>query len=317
MFNAELGPLGATTWYAGGMQPCDLGPLAGVFLSHAAPEVSLHGSDPAPLERALAELLARAQATWPQLALPAEVFLRHLAAQVRGEPLEALSALHTDDLFLACACAQGISGALAAFDARFLSQVPSLLAKERLPPAALDEVCQQLRVRYLVAHPEAPPRISAYSGRGRLIGWVRVAALHLALNLFRKREDQVARQEGIDPALLLASQEDAELDYLRRRYQPEFKAAFQEAIAALPKKDRDLLRLHVVDGLSIDRIAPLFATSRATAARWLAAARQTVLDQTHHYLQQRLQIPAAEVASLAQILRSQLHLSLVRCLGQA
>lgn len=294
-----------------------LGSLSAAFLSHAAPEMSNQVGDPDSLERALAALWSRARAAWPQLALSEDSFLRHVAEHVRGEPLAALAALHAGDLYLACACVHDSPGALAAFDAGLLAQVPSLLGQERLAPAALDEVCQQFRARYLVASPDAPPRIASYSGRGRLIGWVRIAALHLALNMFRNRDDQLAQREGVDPAQLLASQEDAELEYLRRRYQPEFKAAFQETLAALPARDRDLLRMHVVHGLSIDKIAPLYDTSRATVARWLAAARQAVLVGTHRRLQVRLRLPVSEVESLARILRSQLHLSLARCLGEA
>jgi RNA polymerase sigma-70 factor, ECF subfamily len=298
--------------------PTDLGPLGGAFLPHAPPELAqqLDDARAAELEDALSALLSRAQAAWPELGLPPADFLRHVAERLRGEPLAALSALHGEDLYLACACAQGLPAALAAFDARFLSQVPALLSAERLAPEVIDEVCQQLRARYLVALPDGPPRIAEYSGRGRLLGWVRVAALHLSLNLFRNRDDQIARQEGADPALLLAPGDDQELEYLRRRYQPEFKAAFQEALAALPDRQRELLRMSVVHGLSIDKIAPLYQTSRATAARWLAAARQAVLDDLHRRLRERLRLSPSEVESLARVLRSQLQISLARYLGE-
>ena len=52
-----------------------------------------------------------------------------------------------------------------------------------------------------------------------------------------------------------------------RRANPE---AFAKAIAGLDARERGLLRLHVVHGLSATAIAGVFGVHRATAKRWLA-----------------------------------------------
>jgi len=107
---------------------------------------------------------------------------------------------------------------------------------------------------------------------------------------------------------------DLELDYLKGRYQAEFKQAVEDAIATLPAEQLKILRLHYTDGLSIDRIGALLNVHRATAARWIRAASDAVRDETRRRLHERLRLSAGELDSLARLVQSQLHLSLSRLL---
>jgi RNA polymerase sigma-70 factor (ECF subfamily) len=83
-------------------------------------------------------------------------------------------------------------------------------------------------------------------------------------------------------------------------------------VEALAPRQRTLLRYAYVDGLGIDRIAPLFAVHRATAARWLAEARLELLRHTRKILAARLALPVEELQSLLRSVESQLHVSLAR-----
>lgn len=49
-----------------------------------------------------------------------------------------------------------------------------------------------------------------------------------------------------------------EMAVLRVAYAEPFRAAFREAIALLAPEDRTMLRLHLVDNLGIDRLAPMY-----------------------------------------------------------
>src|SRR5689334_10395795 len=107
------------------------------------------------------DLGARAQtakAAWPGFDLPLEVFLPVLE---RADP----SGLHDADLYLACACAQRVDGALAAFERAFLSQVPLFLKRMRPSPQLVDDVQQLLRQKLFVG---AAPKIAEYTGVGTL-----------------------------------------------------------------------------------------------------------------------------------------------------
>src|SRR5689334_13258114 len=71
----------------------------------------------------LAEIVAQARAAWPMVELATEHFVEHLAARLgdADDPELALRAMHTSDLYLACACMRGDAGAVAAFEAHCLS----------------------------------------------------------------------------------------------------------------------------------------------------------------------------------------------------
>ncbi len=110
---------------------------------------------------------------------------------------------------------------------------------------------QVLRERFFVWVDGAAPRIAQYTGRGALGPWVKVAAVRVALRL-------AERQESLAPGLESRLGPDPELDYLRVRYRAAFSNALSEALGALGVEERNLLRLHFVEGLTIDGLAPLF-----------------------------------------------------------
>jgi len=77
-----------------------------------------------------------------------------------------------------------------------------------------------------------------------------------------------------------------------------------------------VLRLHLLDGLNIDRIGQLHDVHRATAARWLASAREALAKDTQRILQARLQVSRSEFESLLRLVRSDLDVSLCRILAE-
>jgi len=78
-----------------------------------------------------------------------------------------------------------------------------------------------------------------------------------------------------------------------------------------------LLRLHLGERLSIDTLGSMYGVNRATAARWLVAARQSLLERARAAMRARLGSSEEELESLGVILQSQLHVSLARRLEPA
>ena len=76
--------------------------------------------------------------------------------------------------------------------------------------------------------------------------------------------------------------------------------------------ERAVLKLHYLDGLSIDEVGVAYRVSRATAARWLAKARARVVDETQRRLSEKLGRSAPNADSLLAMVQSELHLSLSR-----
>ena len=251
------------------------------------------------------DVIDRARAAWPDLELDESGFAAHVEERREGGET---AALYAGDLWLAYGCARGSDEAVAAFDREVLSQTGLLLGRMQPTPQLIDDVRQALREKLLVAPPDGRPRIADYAGRGPLLAWVRVAAVRTALDLLRANG---ARGGGgdVEPDDLARDEDSPELDYLKERYRPQFKAAFQSALRGLDSEQRNVLRLHVVEGLNIDEIGALFKVHRSTVARWIAAARQQVLAGARAELRANLGLSAGEFDSLAGVVRSQLDLS--------
>jgi RNA polymerase sigma-70 factor (ECF subfamily) len=213
--------------------------------------------------------------------------------------------LHSEDLELAAGCVRGDPVALRLFETRLLSLVPQFLSRFDGSGALCDEVAQEMRAELLVPSAGKPPGISAYSGRGDLAAWLRIVAIRTALRL-RKAENRPP-PEGSDPLLGAGA---PELDYLKLRYRGACEEAFRGALATLSSRERLYLRLHYVEGLSIDRMASLYRVHRSTIARRLAAHREKLHQETRARLRERLKVSDSEFESLIGLVRSQLLVSI-------
>jgi RNA polymerase sigma-70 factor (ECF subfamily) len=105
-----------------------------------------------------------------------------------------------------------------------------------------------------------------------------------------------------------------ELALLRARYRDDFRQAFTAAIATLSARERTLLRLTALDGLTLAQVAPLYGKDLSTISRWLAKARELLLNQTRAGLSERLGLSTGELDSVMRAADSELHLSLARLL---
>ncbi|OJT20911.1 transcriptional regulator [Archangium sp. Cb G35] len=287
--------------------------LAQAFV--AAREGALVGEPLATLEERLGRGLSTARAAWPGVDLDGARFAAHLARHLSADsPAESLEALHLADLYLACACAEGLPLAHAAFEARVLPEVHVAVARLKLPPSSVDEVRQLVRQKMLVPGPETPARLAAYPGTGPLSGWVRAAALWIALDLQRQRSNQDVSMEDSTLSLLVDPGDDPELVYLKTTYRAEFNTAFTQALANLSPRERNTLRLKYLDGLSIDQLGALYGVHRATAARWVVAAQQALLEETRRLLTERLRLTGSQLDSVLRLISSQIDVSLSRLL---
>jgi RNA polymerase sigma-70 factor (ECF subfamily) len=267
-------------------------------------------------ERALSspvpELWQQARAVWPEIDIELQAFADYLAE--RAEDTPKLDGERAADLYLACGCAAQLPAALSAFDAHYLSRVPLFLSRLSPSETVIADVKQILREKLFFGNSGAG-KITEYSGQGALLSWVRVVALRAALSQLRKRSDRSLGELGGEDQVLGVG-DDPEMAYLKSRYQSEFKEAFAAALARLNSEQRNLLRLHLIEGLSIDKLGGLFQVHRATAARWLQSAREELLTHTRDLLKQRLKLSPPEFDSLVRVLRSQLDLSVSRLLSE-
>ena len=271
------------------------------------------GLDLRSLDEALCAQLKSGREAWPEVSLPDAVFIGHLADRAGAEGARSLGTLHGADLYLACACARLDPRALRAFDEKVLPAVSHALRKWDPSFGLVDEVEQTLRQRLLVAPAGFAPKIADYSGRGPLTKWLRAAAIRTAISMRRGGKKEVALEDEAiaDWSTPLS---DPELDFIKGRYRAEFGDAFRAAMASLTSQERNVLRLHLLDGLNIEQIGNLYGTHRSTVARWIARSREGLLEETRRRLGEKLSLGRAELESLMGLLRSQLDVSINRLL---
>jgi RNA polymerase sigma-70 factor, ECF subfamily len=261
------------------------------------------------LEVALGDAVRRARRAHPGIAVPVEDLLAHLAARVGDtRPLsEAVEALRADDLYLALGCARAVPAAIAVLEKKWLPGLRAEMA--RVAGADADEALQLVRqILLLPSRGGRPPAIGDYSGRADLRSWLKIIGVREAQRLAKKaprerRDPDEAMADAIAPA------DDPEVAYMRSSYRQQFARAFRHAVGTLDPRERTVLRQHLIDGLSIDGLASLYDVHRATAARWLARAREQVLQTTRAELRRQLGLSPSDLASAMRLIESRLDIS--------
>ena len=273
------------------------------------------------LDRKLWTLVAEGRTAWPELAIGAREVVEFVAYHVTADLAEAeLDGLRPADLHLACACARGMTSAIAAFDRDYMREVDIALARMRITGARLADVKQLVRQRLFVGggttgNPTSTGKIAEYGGRGDLRRWVRSVAVRTCLNDMRKGKREILVDDDRLIAQHAIAADDPEIEYMKKTYSTEFRAAFATALAQLGPREQTLLRYHHVDGLNIDEIGAIYRIHRVTAFRWIEKAKDQLVKSTLELLRARLQLPADELDSVLRMIRSQIHLSLIRHLG--
>jgi RNA polymerase sigma-70 factor (ECF subfamily) len=278
--------------------------LRPVFLEHVRDPHTFESTAGAELEAALAARLSRGRADWPGVALPGAAYVRFLAERTVGSELPPLD--RAADLYIACACTEGVPLAIEEFERVFS---PHIAAQFVRSPAFADDVVQVVSERLFVGEAGGHPHIADYGGRGSLRGWLGVIAKRVALNMRKSKADQPHNALSSRTPDALGAAAGPEIALLKAKYKAEFEAAIRASLAALPARDRALLLLHLVDGVTLPQMAAMQNVSRATVARRLASARAALHDGTRAELVGRLRLSPSEYESVAAMVRSQLELS--------
>lgn len=216
------------------------------------------------------------------------------------------------ELALAAAVAAGDPAAIREFDTKYMVPVRSQLRAMNLNAADIADIEQSLRIKLLVGEDGAPARIVGYAGQGKLGGLVRVAAVREALTLLRRKQTTTS-EDWLEE--LSSPDDDPELVQLKARHRVEFKAAFEEAVRRLSPREHTLLRLHLVRQHSIDHIGAVYGVHRATAARWIDAAKRSLRAETTKILAERFELRGPELERVVALIESRIELSIDRLLA--
>ena len=258
---------------------------------------------------ALDRACSRGASAWPSLEVPDEDIGAAIGAAIVDEPdlAAAIDGLHAEDLWLASACALGQRAAIEALDEKLVTLRPTL-ARIGAGRETIDDLMQQVRARLLADAEDRPARIRSYRGRGDLRSWLKVVVVRDGMRAVKRERQAALPSDELD--VLMDPGADPELAAMRGTYAESFRAAFGEALGELSARDRNVLRYHLVDGLSIDELGAIYRVHRATAARWLVKIRETLYEVTRRKLLESLALSPSELDSVIRLIRSRLDASI-------
>jgi RNA polymerase sigma-70 factor (ECF subfamily) len=262
----------------------------------------------------LAAAWSAGRAAWPAVALDEGTFGGHLAATLEAratdDPRAVLAGLDGAGLYLAAAILAGHPAAARALADLWPSIEPALrtLGADR---TRLDEIRQRV-LEAVVMGGERGPAIAGYGGRAELRSWLRSVAVRTALKAWARERPAQSLDDDDDLAGLV---DDPELAHLKATYAGAVVTALREALSTLAPRGRTLLRLHYLDGLTVDDLGRMYNVHRATAARWVAGAREEVFEETRLRVEANLGLGEESAVSIVRLVQSQLALSFQRLLA--
>jgi RNA polymerase sigma-70 factor (ECF subfamily) len=266
------------------------------------------------LDQILTALCARGRAAHPELPVDDVLFAAHLASC--GAPVDTPGAeVHAEDLFLCCAALLGHEAAVRTLREIHRPVLAGYLRRVDASPAFVDEVEQRLWDGALVGSGGAPPKLGSYAGKGPLADWLGVVAQRTALTMRRVEATVGRRVEGAVEARLVAG--DPELAFIKGHLRGAFQRAINQALQTLDDRERVVYRMHIVDGVSLDRIGKSYGVSESTVSDWMANARIRIIEEAQRLLREELHASPDEYESMFRLLVSQLDLSVSHLLRQS
>jgi RNA polymerase sigma-70 factor (ECF subfamily) len=209
--------------------------------------------------------------------------------------------LHADDLCLIVACERGDQNAWNDLVERFGATVRSAARSASSNEDAAEDLAQSiwaelhgLRVR---ADGRPAGKLSYYSGRGSLGGWLRAVVGQLAVDQHRKSSKLVQTEEDADFDRLARSSNAGEEAFnaaqshsnpenalAENRAASDVEAALAVAVGELAGEDRLLVKLYYFDGLRLREAGAVLGVHEATASRRLTRIQADIRKRVESIL---------------------------------
>ncbi len=271
---------------------------------------------PADLEQTIRTLADRGARAHPEIHLAEPLFIAHLTRHIAAlKDTSNVDALFAEDLYLACACAEGNAVALSTFDRTLLPRVAPYVARVHQAPDFVADVLQTLRVKLLIAQGDKHAGIRDYAGRAPLTAWLRVAAVRTAKNMIKQDARYVtlgtdagagAAAPAGGSAASGSGSPNPEVGFLKEEGAAELHRAIERTLAELSDRDRALLRLYFVEGMSLAALGRIYHVHESTMMRRVHALRERLLDE----VKKELGVDTVALASRVALVASRLDLHL-------
>lgn len=259
------------------------------------------------LRDAVQFVMASGMARWPSLAVDGGALMRHLAETPAS--LAITSPSLAAERYLAFACAERVPNAVEIFQTLYSDAIDGGARSVDTSREFVDEIRQRVLALLFVGSSSGAPRMLQYKGQGPLGAWLRTTSKRLALRLAStNRANRLLPEEAL--ANELADACDQELALLRTHYSKLFREALVGALRELPPRERSLLQLSLVGGISTVRIAKMYHLNQSTISRQLQRAASKTFENVRQKLQTELGMASTELESLLAIVRSHIEMTL-------
>jgi RNA polymerase sigma-70 factor (ECF subfamily) len=193
--------------------------------------------------------------------------------------------MQADDLCLIIACELGDETAWNDLVERFKPTVRSAARSASSNEDAAEDLAQSIWAELygLRVRKDGTPasKLSYYSGRGSLAGWLRAVVSQLAVDTFRKQSRLVQTEEDTEFDRLARDARDGQGQTLvagiptpeesisNRFAQTDMQEALDKAVRELGAEDRLLVKLYYFDNLRLREAGAVLGVHEATASRRL------------------------------------------------
>jgi len=245
-------------------------------------------------------------ARWPSLSVDHAALARNLSET--ASPLITSPTLAAER-YLAFACAERLPHAIEIFQKLYAPAIDGGARSVDASTAFVDEVRQRVLELLFIGGPSSSPRIVQYKGQGPLGAWLRTMSKRLALRLAGvEHAERLVSEEALVNEL--ADSCDQELALLRAHYSEVFRSALVAALREIPARERVLLQLSLVGGVSTVRIGKMYHLNQSTISRQLQRAAAKTFDIVRQKLRAELGVASEEFESLLMIVRSHIEMTL-------
>lgn len=210
--------------------------------------------------------------------------------------------IRADDLCLIIACENGDETAWSDLVSNFDATVKSAARKYAKNSEDAEDLAGSIWAELYGLKKDADGRLksklSYYSGRGSLGGWLRAVTNQLAIDNFRKESKFVQIEESrefenlanessgnSDNAQIVHGSDNPEENFSRRQTEKDVSHALKSAINELEAEDKLILKLYYFDDLKLKDIGATLGFHEATASRKLVRIQTEIRKSVEKNLQ--------------------------------
>jgi RNA polymerase sigma-70 factor (ECF subfamily) len=254
------------------------------------------------INEAIARLISRAENSRgmeikdlrPRVSAALEKYLFKVDENASNAEIKAfVDELRADDLCLIIACERGDEKAWDDLVKNFDATVKSAARKISNNNDDAEDLASSIWAElYGLKHDKdgkLKTKLSYYSGRGSLAGWLRAVVSQLAIDEFRKQSKFVQVEENrefenlanessenTDNSNILTHAENPEEVFSRKQTQADVSEALKSAINELAAEDKLILKLYYFDDLKLKDIGATLGFHEATASRKLVRVQTEI-----------------------------------------